>query len=525
MVGSFNRRWSFGPSLLALVLVATGCGSRLSHERLVAEARAVNSGAGGLAASSDEATSGAGGPDVATSGGGSAGSDVAAGGGGSAGSDVAASGGGSASSPLPSSGGGPGGQAGAPGGGSGRAVGTSPGSGAAVPGGGGGVGGAGSGGGPADAPGGSSRCSTSKAPIVIGQVGQNSGVAGAVFVPALQAVQVAVADMNTRGGVACHPIKYITADDGGDPARRQSLVQKLAEQDRVVAFVQMTDSLSGSEGAAKYFEQKRIPVIGDAGGAFWAYSNTMYFPQAATGIWGIDSPIGAVAQVALPKGKTKFGAVYCLEAPVCSSGYPLAEQMAAKYGMKLVYRAQASITQPDYTSICQAAKDAGAEAFFPVMDGNSAVRLGRSCASVSYHPIYTGIGQIFETSESGGADLDGIVYGVMTIPWFLQDNPGVAELQSAYRRYAPGLRIGPNSVLGWMSAKLFELAAQKVSDVPTSQSILEGLWSIKDNDFGGMTMPLTFTEGQPPPNRSCFWIVQRVGGKVITPNDGKRTCG
>ena len=52
------------------------------------------------------------------------------------------------------------------------------------------------------------------------------------------------------------------------------------------------------------------------------------------------------------------------------------------------------------------------------------------------------------------------------------------------------------------------------------------MYRIKGNDLGGITYPLTFTAGKPPPRVSCLWIGQNKGGKLQPASeDGGRFCG
>jgi hypothetical protein len=70
---------------------------------------------------------------------------------------------------------------------------------------------------------------------------------------------------------------------------------------------------------------------------------------------------------------------------------------------------------------------------------------------------------------------------------------------------------------GWMSGKLLEVAARKVSAKPTSQELLEGLWSIKDETFGGISSALTFTKGQTARGGNCAFYIEVKGGKWTAP--------
>jgi hypothetical protein len=78
--------------------------------------------------------------------------------------------------------------------------------------------------------------------------------------------------------------------------------------------------------------------------------------------------------------------------------------------------------------------------------------------------------------------------------------------------------------MGWVSANLLEVAAQNLPDPVTSQSILKGLWAMKNNDLGGITAPLTFHQGAANPQPMCYWGVQIHNGGWTTIDGGARFC-
>jgi branched-chain amino acid transport system substrate-binding protein len=92
------------------------------------------------------------------------------------------------------------------------------------------------------------------------------------------------------------------------------------------------------------------------------------------------------------------------------------------------------------------------------------------------------------------------------------------------RHYAPGVPLDGSGIEGWTSAQLFAAATQNLPDNPTTQDVLAGLWSIKNNDLGGLTGPITFTKGQNAPEVLCWWAVQLKSGQAVSPNGGQRSC-
>lgn len=516
---------------VALTLVGTGCASRVSHDRLLADAvdrgpvssqvgnEGAEAGQDANAASSPvtspggKSPAGEGGPAVASGGSGTAGGG---------GSGTSASGGGTTSAAqrpavaagraAPGSGGSGGGGTGGPGGGvaPGRGGGQpAPGGGAAAP-----------GSGATRAP---AACSGIKPPIVIGAVGAQSGPAGVAVADTPRAVAAWVASINAKGGLHCHPLKYIIADDGSDPARNQALTRKLVEEDHAIALV-ANNTPFGGHGSVKYVTEKRIPAVGSEGGSPWYYESPMYFPQMSSGFGVVASQFGGTADIGRAKGFTKVATLSCVEAQACNAYYELGEKYSKQFGMTLVYKGKASVVQPDYTSHCQAAQAAGAEMLIVGLEGNSMARVARSCDSVNYHPLISTPLSGSDPKMEANPQLNGLVVGMPVQPWTITSNPAIVEFQQVLKQYAPGLPLKAATIAGWVAAKLFETATQNLSEPPTSEGILAGLWSIKDNDLGGLTHPLTFEKGKNAPQVLCYWQLQLEGSKWISPDGGKRTC-
>src|SRR5258706_297544 len=83
-------------------------------------------------------------------------------------------------------------------------------------------------------------CGGSESAPVLGSVSILTGPIGAAVKPMVKGAQTWVAAMNAKGGLRCHKITYLVADDGGDPSRHQALVHQQVEQGHVQAFLQMS---------------------------------------------------------------------------------------------------------------------------------------------------------------------------------------------------------------------------------------------------------------------------------------------
>jgi branched-chain amino acid transport system substrate-binding protein len=495
-----RRRFAW---LLALALVTTACGTRLSHSRLAADWRGGSSGSQGASAGQDSASGGSGSL--------AAGDTGAAAGGGSSSGATGSTGGGGAAATTGASGGG--GTTGSSGGGGSTGGGASGGGGST----GGGAGGGGSTGGIGISAG--QQCGAPKSPITIGSVGAQSGVVGA-SVNGTNAIRAWVSAINAKGGLSCHPVKYVVSDDGSDPSRNQAAIQQLVEQNHAVAIVYYDAPLDGDASLA-YINQHHVPVIGTESAQDWSYTSPYFFLQGDNGATQ-DQDLFNVAATTKPHGSVAIFA--CVEAKACSNVTSAGPGYAQKSGLNLVSSSQVSLAQPDFTAQCQTAKSKGAEVVMLYVDVNSIDRVLRSCSSINYHPQYAAYSLAAALSTARDPLAEGLVAALGVMPWVVSSNPAIQSFTQTMSRYAPGAEVGLKESLAWGAVKLFEAAGQRLPDAPTPQDILNGLWTIKNQDFGGMTNSLTFTQNQPPPRVGCTWVVQVRGGQWTSPNNGQKIC-
>lgn len=362
-------------------------------------------------------------------------------------------------------------------------------------------------------------CTGKEKPIVIGTVGQQTGIAGATIGDGPRGVAAWVADQNARGGLGCHKIRYIILDDGGDPSRNQALTQQLIEREGALALVQSDAPLS-LQGSRAYLEQHKIPVVGSEGGSDFFYDIPTFFPQVPSGKTLAEATAAGIADMATPDQRQHVGIIGCIENPTCGQ----VAEWAAKVGLRVVYEAEASLTSLDFTSQCNAAKQAGAKVFILGMDANSINRIGASCRAVNFYPLYAASSSVVIPSLANDPNLDGLIVPGQAKPWMLSGDPAIAAFHAALKRYAPGVAPSPAALSGWISAKLFEAGAAALGDQPTSGDLLKGLYAIRNNDLGGLTLPLTFTAGRGAPRVACWYRVKLNARAFASTDGGVRRC-
>ena len=362
-----------------------------------------------------------------------------------------------------------------------------------------------------------------KSPLRLASVGTYSGPVGTVLLPTLLGAQVWVRYINGKGGLNGHPVELVVYDDGADPARHRAQVQEAIEHKKVAAFLQNGEGITG-RSSVDYVTAKRVPVIGAETASEWMYSSPMYFPQVSHGAAMLRTIPPSIASQVLPRGAKKLGSLVCVEVSTCEGAAEEWAKQVKSLGMEYVYRARASLAQPDYTAECLAAKGAAAEIFYVVLDKNSLNRVSTACARQGYNPIFAVPGAAVADDMKTNRNLEGMVTGVMSFPWFQTNTLAALEYQDSMRTYGRGELEGSGPTLGWTSGKLLERAAVTLPEPPTSEAVLAGLWSLNGDTLGGLTYPQAFGENQPAPQVSCWYSATVKDGKWLSPDNFKLNC-
>jgi branched-chain amino acid transport system substrate-binding protein len=374
----------------------------------------------------------------------------------------------------------------------------------------------------------SASCSKQLAPVNIGQDGAFSGflqesLGG--FRPGLAAW---AADVNARGGVQCHPVRLFQQDDQSNPSKTVSNTQDLIQNKHVAVMV----------GAAVPFnvasyrsvvDPAGMPTIGgDNIAADWD-TDQMLFP---TGVTTLPGMAGAMKASAARTGLKRFAVVYCVEAQTCTLVHQQAENLAKLAGVQIVNQQSISLTQTDYTSTCQNAKNAGAQSILAVFDASALNRFFRSCASIGYHPPSATIGLAVSAASAADPNVRAATVTVTATmaPYFDSFIPGVAAFQAAMKKYAPGVTIDNSSMAAYAAGRLLEAALAAVSSEArsgpiTTALVLKGLHALKNETLAGLAAtPLNYRAGQPNGLKPCSFPTVVGSQGISDPTHGRAGC-
>ena len=361
-------------------------------------------------------------------------------------------------------------------------------------------------------------------PITVGVICTCSGSFGALPQSQLNVYKLIINSLNSSGGINGHRVDLITENDAATPGTSVSEVQSLVSDhvDAILdlSFVDVTwASTIGSSG---------IPIVGGnlTSTTFGTYPD--FYPQGQTP----NSVAEAVALTAKKAGAANMALVYCTEAPACKATADDTETAGQSIGLSTAYIEGVSLSEPNYTAQCVAAKQANAAAMFAQLVPGPQETFATNCAEQDYDPIYI--------VEGSGLNLPAVlstpglkrytISPVMDRPSF-SSAPEVKKMDAAVDKSYPGLR----KTTGWTelvasvwSAGLLLQAAVKAggltsTEKPRSAEIVKGLESLKNNTLGGMAPPLTFVAGKPH-SINCWFTAKVRNGVVSEENGGHATC-
>ena len=343
------------------------------------------------------------------------------------------------------------------------------------------------------------------------------------FKAVLVGAQLWVKSINRVGGLNGHRVDLVVYDDGGDPARHRTQLQEAVERRRVAAFLVNTDALTGQQDG-KYLEEKRVPHVGTMSSIVWGYDSPMYFPQMSDGHGGWFSWLASFASQMVPAGKTKLGIVACAEVPACGEIPGYFSKRAKEVGFDYITTIKASLSQPDYTAECLSAARSGVNALLLILDQNSIRRFTSSCGRQGFRPTYLLLSATIEKLQKDNPELVGTAGVTNVFPWFQTGTPATDQFQAAIRAFGGDQSWTVGHAMGWAGGKLLERAAAALPEPPTSDAILEGLWSIRDDTLGGLTAPLTFVKNQPPSPSSCWFNLVLKNDGWTSPDNHELRC-
>jgi branched-chain amino acid transport system substrate-binding protein len=262
----------------------------------------------------------------------------------------------------------------------------------------------------------------------------------------------------------------------------------MVEGDKVVAFF-YPYAIGTLVPVLPYLEQKGIPVLGQMGAETKAdYSAAVFQPFMAADkgtAWGF------MLSLAAQTDKKKIGILWCREVAACSLVKDGIRKLSGYKGLEVVYDAQISFAQPDYTAEVLRAQQAGVEILMTFADIATVNRVAQSAHRQNYRPVLSATHNMQHTDALNYADeLDGLLT-YSRIPPF--NSPKMAPYLKAMRTYQPKAPLGELGGAAYVMGQLLEARiAPLLGDDPTPAGITEAMYRLKNETLGGLLPGITF---------------------------------
>jgi len=361
------------------------------------------------------------------------------------------------------------------------------------------------------------------AAIKVGFICSCSGAEAAAYALTRDAANAWAKSVNASGGINGHPVQVFIEDDALNPATSLQEAKALVQQDKVIAIVGEDTSLDSTW--ADYVESAGVPVVGGLSIGAPFLTNPDFFPSGTS----VGMLQLGMMQMMKTRGKTHFGELYCAEAPVCAQLADLSRSTAQIVGGIQVTAEKVAVTQPNFNAECLAMKSSGVDALNVGSTAVTVQRVEANCVQLGYKPMAVAQSGVIATSWLTDPNMAGALIAMSNANYLDSSIPGVKAFLDAMDKYYPGDRTSPQFsypvIYPWIGGKLFEAAAKAANLGPSSTpaDVKKGLWSLKNETLGGLSSPLSFTEGATTfPN--CYFAAEVQGGKLASPGGTGPVC-
>lgn len=322
-----------------------------------------------------------------------------------------------------------------------------------------------------------------KPDILIGQTAPLSGLMASTMSGVLMGEQLAIDEVNAKGGIQGRKVKLLVLDDGFDPKRSLENAQELVENQGVVA-------LFGTVGTAQtaavlpYIVEKRIPLIAAYSGspALRAQPNPYFFTTQASYADELVKMVRNLksvqtSRIAVVYQSNEFGKLLL----------PLAEKVVGAEGLVIVGSRPMDPAGADAIAVAQSLATAKPQAIILIAAGPAVVSYVKANRAALGVPVYT-----FSLSASNsilkalGEDARGLAVARSTpYPW-RATTPLARNFKALLdKKDKP---VDYDGFLGYINARVMLEGVRTAGKKITPDNITQAMETLNRLDLGGYTL-------------------------------------
>jgi branched-chain amino acid transport system substrate-binding protein len=370
-------------------------------------------------------------------------------------------------------------------------------------------------------------------PIKIGVLGSFSGSAAPGFADLEKGVKARLGVANAAGGINGRQIEYVLGDNQSTPQGEAAAVNKLVQQDKVAAIVEVSSYFFGGY---KNAVKAGVPVFGTGfdGGPEWQdQSNTNLFD--VTGVGDYTLVATTYGLIAKKLGVTKMGGLSYTTSPSATLSVKEYIASAQAAGLQAGYSKGVDFGTTDVGPVVLGIKSTGTDGFYMSTIPNTAFAVAAGLAQQNLKLkatlLATGYGADLLNNKAAVQAAQGLQFLVATTPVELK-TPGTLAMQAGLSKYAgfPADVVPSFSATeAWLATDALVWGLNNAKDDPSSKNIIaksrNATW-----DAAGLTKPLDFgtytgLAGAGLSSGNCTNVVTLEGTKFVPEPGLTPICG
>lgn len=322
--------------------------------------------------------------------------------------------------------------------------------------------------------------------------------------------------VNETGGIDGWTVKYVTQDDGYEPARSAAVTRQMVEGEGIFALAASVGTATNS-AVLPYAREVGLPVVGPIGGASAFYVDPNVFPLLPDYGWSAAMNV----DYAVRDLKLKKIALLWENDELGKSGKRGFDLYMKQLGLEPVESVPFDVKTTSFAPHVRRVANAGAEAvvLFGSNANLAAALKAADQAGVSakwFAPFFTADPSTFKLA---GDLLNGVYFSSWLMP-VTSDVPSVVAYREAIAKHYPNDAQGVFGLNGWSNAAVFGEAFRALlkSGKPLiRENLLKALESFDGATVGG-AKSVSFKPGDHRGTRQ-EGIIQAQNGKFVLVRD------
>ena len=314
--------------------------------------------------------------------------------------------------------------------------------------------------------------------IKIGGISPYSGPASA-YGTIGKAIDAYFKKVNAEGGINGRQVRFISLDDGYNPARTVEQTRKLVEQEEVLLLFN-TLGTPPNTAIHKYMNQKKVPQLFVATGAT-LWGDPKNFPWTMGWQPNYQSEAKIYAQHILEtRPNAKIGILMQNDDYGRDYLKGFLDGLGDKAKTMIVRQVTYEVTDPTVDSQMVQLKDSGADTFFNITTPKFAAQAIKKAAEIGWKPVH----YLNSVSNAAGAVMTtaGAENGIGIISAFYLKDPTDPQWQNSkeykdwlawMQKYFPGGDLKDNlNVFGYTVAQTLERVLRQAGDNLTRENVM-----------------------------------------------------